>query len=316
MRKLFMLLFGLLFTSPCFANVITVQAFSGDSSVTHMENFRSVVVTVLNGNIAGSSGGTSSVNILADSVGEIDMADDSNPRVRDSELLNITTDSFTSGSLTQNTHVESGGVPADSANLTSNISAVVAYVNGFRVSVAATSRTYTASVDTYVDLSQTGTYTFSEVAVGATQPAVATNSTRLARVTTDGTEITVVTTFPTGRIPGLVIPSHYRTGLRVSRDSVTAITVQPGSAEINNAMVNKSTITTLNLTTAGDWAGGTSLSAASTMGFVGMDASGNLRLHTTAPTHDNFGVSTTVGKRRYATWSSVVYRILGCFFMN
>ena len=316
MKKLISFIFCIFLSSPVFAGVITVQSFTADSSATHLDNFRSVVVTEFNGNIEGSTNGTSVANIKADSVYEINMADDANPRVRDSELFNITTDSQSGGTLTQGALVEDGLVPADSANLTSDISAGTAYINGFRVDKSATSQTYVASRDGYLDLSQTGVFTLSSVTNGAAAPAVAANSVRLAKVVTDGTEITSVTTLYTSRVPGLIIPSNYRDGLFVSRDSSTTVTVLPGGAEINNAMVNKTAITSLSVATAGDWAGGSSLRAADTFGFVGVDTSGNIKLHTTAPTHDNYGVSTTVGKRRYATWSGTVYRVVGWFYMD
>ena len=102
----------------------------------------------------------------------------------------------------------------------------------------------------------------------------------------------------------------------VSRDSTTVVRVTAGSVEVNNSMLSKTTDSTLTISTAADWAGGTSLQATSTYGYVGIDTSGNLRLHTTAPTHANYAVTNTAGRRRYATWSSTVYRILGWFRMN
>ena len=316
MRKLILAIGLLLLSSNVYADVISVPAFSADSGVDHLNTFRTTVVNVINGSIQGAGSTAAARNVGSDSIAEIDMYDDANPRIFANELLSIGSDSFASGSLTQNTFVDDGLVPATDTDLTSDISAGTAYINGYRVDKSATSKTYTASMDTYVDLSQAGVFTYSEVAVGATQPAVAANSVRLARVTTNGSQITAVTTYPTGRIPGLVIPAQYRTGLIVSRDSTTTITVLPGTSEINNSMVSKTASSTLTISTAGDWAGGTSLRAASTYGYVGCDSSGNLKLHTTAPTHDNYAVSTTVGKRRYATWSSTVYRILGWFYMD
>ncbi len=312
MKKVLVIILGLFLTTPSWANVITVQAFSNDSTVTHMENFRSTVVTVVNGNIAGSSGGTSSVNILADSIGEIDMADDANPRLRDSELFNITTDTISGGAISsQATVVESGCVQATDTDLTADVSACVCYINGYRVSKAATAQTYANNTVTYLWLSQTGNYTQS------TNPnTTVANSSLLSAVTTSGGQITAVSNLFTSRVPGLILPVQYRNGLLVSRDSATTVTVLPGSAEINGSMLSKTTTTTLTLTVNGDWAGGSSLRAANTMGFVGIDTSGNLKLHTTAPTHDNFAVSTTAGKKRYATWSATVYRVLGWFWMN
>ena len=43
MKRLFSLITGfLLISASSWANVITVQAFSADSSVTHLENFRTI----------------------------------------------------------------------------------------------------------------------------------------------------------------------------------------------------------------------------------------------------------------------------------
>lgn len=314
MKKL--LLLGLLFATPVYAGTISLGTISADATPGGINDNFTTIANAINGQIQGSATTGSSTNVLADSIGELDMGDEINPRVRDAEIFGIGADSVSGGQLTQAALVESGCVPADDSDLTSNISACIAYVNGYRVSKTATAITYTASRDCYVDLSQTGNYNTTCVTNGATQPSVAANSVRLAKVVTDGTEITTVTSLYTTRVPGLIIPAHYRTGMYVSRDSATTIAVLPGSIEINNSMISKSSTTTLTLGTAGDWAGGTSLTAANTTGFVGIDASGNLRLHTTAPTHDNYAVSTTVGKKRYATWSSTVYRILGWFRMN
>lgn len=313
------LLSALFLLNACLAQAATISlhTISADSAASvHNSNFTTLANT-LNGETEGSTDGGSTVaNIKADSIYEINMADDANPRLRDSELFNITTDSVSAGNLTQGAVVESGCVPATDTDLTSDISACVAYVNGYRISKSATAQTYTASRDTYVDLSQTGVYTLSAVTNGAAQPSVAANSVRLAKVVTDGTQITSVTSLYTTRVPGLIIPANYRDGLFVSRDSSTTVSVLPGSCEVNNSMITKTSTTTLTLTTAGDWAGGSSLQAINTAGFVGVDSSGNIKLHTTAPTHDNYAVSTTAGKKRYATWSSTVYRILGWFWMN
>ena len=89
--------------------------------------------------------------------------------------------------------VVSGLLPATSTTLTSDISAGVAYISGVRVVKAATSHTYIASKDTYVDLDSQGNYHFVEVANGATEPATTADSIRLAKVVTDASAITTVT---------------------------------------------------------------------------------------------------------------------------
>lgn len=308
----FLALLSIFLALPAYANTISLNTISADSTINTFNSNFTTIANAVNGNIEGSTDGGSTVsNIKADSVYEINMADDANGRLRDSELLGITVDTTTSS----NSFVYTGLTVADSATLASTIAAGTAYVNGYRVVKTATAKTFTASMDTYVDLSQNGTFTYSEVAVGAAAPTVAANSARLSKVTTDGTEITVVTDLRNTRIPGLIVPANYRSGLRISKDSATTITIQPGSCEINNSMLTKTAASTLTISTAGDWAGGTSLAASNTMGFVGMDSTGTLKLHTTAPAYSNYGVSLTAGKLRYSTWSSTVYRILGWFYM-
>lgn len=311
MRHLIILIASLFIASTVHAGTISVPALSADSGLPHLNTFLTTVVDEINGELEGSAEG-STVNIKADSIGELDMGDNINPRLRTNELLDVGADTVSS----QNAYVDTGLTPATSTDLTSDISAGTAYVNGYRVTKTATSKTYTASKDTYVDIDQDGTFTYSEVANGATEPAVATNSARLAKVVTDGDNITSVTDMANRTLPGLFIPTNFRDGLKVSWGSATTMTVAPGKAEVNGTLLTKTSNTTLTLTTAGNWAGGSSLQAVSTHGYVGIDASGNLKMHTTAPTHQNYAVSVTAGKKRYATWSSTVYRILGWFYMN
>lgn len=317
MKRLFLITLGILFSVNSYANTVSLGTISADATPGGLNDNFTTLANVVNGNIEGSTDGGSTVsNVKADSIYEINMANDANSRVYFNEVLGVGSDSSSAGTLTQAAVVESGCVPATDSDLTSDVSACIAYVNGYRISKSATAQTYTASRDTYLDLSQSGVYTQAAVANGATAPAVTANSVRLAKVVTDGTAITSSTSLYTTRVAGLVIPANYRSGLIVSRDSTTTITIFPGTVEINNAMISKSVVSTLTISTAGDWAGGSSLQAVNTAGYVGLDASGNLKLHTTAPTHDNYAVSSTVGKKRYATWSGTVYRILGWFFMN
>ena len=310
--KKFLPILALLFTTTAHAGTIAVANFSADSSVTHLNSFKDTVVNVTNGNISGSAGTGATVNILADSVAEADMFDDANPRIRDSYLLGITVDTISGGTASsQGTFVKSGGVPATDNDLTSDVSAIIAFVNGYYISKAATAQTYAAGTTTYLWLTEAGAY------VQNTNPNTnVSNSALLASVVTSGTAITTVTDLANRRLPGLLVSTQFRTGLYVSRDTAAIVTVFPGTIENNSLMLSKTITTSLGLGTAADWAGGSSLRATSTYGYVGMDTSGNLKLHTTAPTHSNYALSVTAGKKRYATWSSTTYRILGWFYMN
>jgi len=311
MKKLILAL--LLLSTNAYADTIALGTVSADATATGFNSNFQGIANVLNGNVEGScDGGVSACNMKADSIYRINMADDADPATFAKETLQITVDTTSSeGSFTA-----SGCTPADDTDLTSDISACISYVNGIRVSKSATANTYTASRDCYVDLSQTGVYTTSCVTNGAAEPSVAANSARLAKVVTDGTEITTITDLANRAVPGLLVPTNFRSGLVVSMDSTTTMTVSPGTIEVNETMIAKTTATTLTISTAGDWAGGSSLRATNTYGFVGIDASGNVDMHTTAPTHSNYAVSSTAGRKRYATWSSTVYRIIGWFRMN
>lgn len=114
------------------------------------------------------------------------------------------------------------------------------------------------------------------------------------------------------------IVTGYRNEMNVMQASTATITVGPGSVEVNGALVSKTSNTTLTLSTAGHYASGSSQRATSTLGYVVIDASGNLKLTTTAPTHADYALSITEANntKRYATISGTVYRYLGWFYMN
>lgn len=92
-------------------------------------------------------------------------------------------------------HINSGGVWSGlgyGTTLTAAMTALVAYVNGRRISVAAiATRTFTATKDTYVDLLDnldgTGTIVYTEVANNAASPALAANSVRVAIIVSGAT---------------------------------------------------------------------------------------------------------------------------------
>ena len=71
-----------------------------------------------------------------------------------------------------------------------SMTAGTVYINGQKVSVSAvTSKQFTASKDTYVDVDSNGTLTYSEVSNNTASPALAANSIRLAIVVTGATTI-------------------------------------------------------------------------------------------------------------------------------
>lgn len=147
--------------------------------------FSSDFHTRLNANFTKSlTGGINSVNsanVVDDSLGEAEMADEINPRIRTYE-----------GAACE--YVYTGLLPSTDSDLTSDISAGTAYPRGYRINKAsATSKTYTSSKWTWVDLDINGDFQYSEVAIGGATPSVAANSIRLAKVSTDSSTVNTVT---------------------------------------------------------------------------------------------------------------------------
>ena len=89
--------------------------------------------------------------------------------------------------------VSSGLTIPTSASLSTTSVKGVIYFNGVKVNVASDGgHTYTANQDTYVDVSNTGVYTYNGVANGASAPGITANSIRIAKVVSSGSAITSV----------------------------------------------------------------------------------------------------------------------------
>lgn len=88
--------------------------------------------------------------------------------------------------------VISGLTIATSADLNSTITSGLAYVNNVRIDFTDTAKLFTASKDTYVDLDDTGTLIYTEVANGDPAPVLTSPNQRIAKVVTDATSITSV----------------------------------------------------------------------------------------------------------------------------
>lgn len=97
--------------------------------------------------------------------------------------------------------VFTGGIWSLTSGLNGAMTALAAYINGYKNTLAAiAARAFTINKDTYIDiLKDPSTHAFSvvytEVANGAAAPALAANSIRLAKVITNGSTITSVVQF-------------------------------------------------------------------------------------------------------------------------
>lgn len=109
-----------------------------------------------------------------------------------------------------------------------------------------------------------------------------------------------------------------RIGMYCMQASTTTMTIAPGSVEINSSIISKTSNTTLTITTAGNWIGGSSQQATSTLAYICIDSSGNIKMTTTAPTHSDYALSITAANntKRYASVSGTTYRYIGWFYMN
>lgn len=181
LRKL--LLLSLLFIAS--QNIVYSAITTQDHIFVANDSFSSDFHTRLNQNftnmLTGGINSISTANVVDDTLEEEDMADEINPRIRTYE-----------GAACE--FVYTGLLPVTDSDLTSDISAGTAYPRGYRINkTSATSKTYTASRWTFVDVDINGDFQYSVVNIGAATPSVASNSIRLARVSTDGTTINDVT---------------------------------------------------------------------------------------------------------------------------
>lgn len=245
MRNLLIILLLAIFPSVAFGAIaspdntfVQNDVYSSDFHSRINENFNELTDSVNN---------VDTNQIDDDTLTEADFADEINPRVRTYEGASCE-------------FVYSGLLPVTDSDLTSDISAGTAYPLGYRVvKNSATSKTYTASKWTYVDIDINGDFQYQEQTIGGTAPAVSANSIRLARVSTDATTIndvsdlrttsctagpfsaisdtstgaTLADMFQNGTPVKQNGTSGWLQGLGVSYDTHTTFTVKAGSAYIN-----------------------------------------------------------------------------------
>ena len=139
------------------------------------------LASVINGNLDDTNiASLSGTKITAGTIPATAMAADANIETRFNEALGD--------------FVASGCVWSATTGLGATMTAGVVYIDGKRLSVSSVaSRTFTASKDTYVTVSNTGVLGYSEVANGATGPAASAGSIFLAKVVTNGSAVTSVT---------------------------------------------------------------------------------------------------------------------------
>lgn len=142
--------------------------------------------------------------------------------------------------------VASGGTIAQSSGLIGTFSNIVFYLNGRRYSgTSIANKTYTASKDTYVDVTGSSdgsvTVAYNEVANGAAAPALTTNYIRVAKVVTGSSAITSVTQSGADSLGNSIKPA----GAIGSRNIDFASFLRPAIGTINPTATGNLSVTGL-----------------------------------------------------------------------
>ena len=106
-------------------------------------------------------------------------------------LQPVLTENWPAATWDKNNYISRGGGLDEGAGtgLSRTVDETIAKIAGAAVSVAATPVTFSASSDTYRDLSTAGTWTFTAVAAGAPQPPLASGRMRVAVTRTDASSV-------------------------------------------------------------------------------------------------------------------------------
>ncbi len=300
MKRIILTIAFMLLATVAYAGTITVDPFlvSADVTIAHLDTFRSTVVDAIN----NADGG----NISAGTITSTQLDANTNPENRWNEAFND--------------FVYTGLLPVTSASLTSTTSAGTGYIYGARVVKVDTNKTYTASKDTYVDLSKTGTYTYSEVALGGTEPAIAANSIRLAKVTTTGT---TVSTVRDDRVTAISLgtnddPMLFGLEVRIATGDATVATIDAGVCYNGTTRVDKITKTAINLSTAADWWDGVADTYAGGAGwcYIGVSSSSTIKFLGANPPDKSDTAGNANGRLIYWYDGSAYWRVIGAIRVN
>lgn len=304
MKKLLLFVCFMLIIGRTEADLISISILSNDSQISY-NYFNTAFNTVkncLNGNIE-------SVNLKDATITIDDMASSASPGQREGDHFNA--------------YTKSGMLPADDVAgslLTSNISAGTSYVESdagvlYRVVTSATSKTYTASKDTWVYIDINGAFGYTEQALGAAQPSTPSNSLLLAKVVTNGTEITSITDHRTLSISLGAADDFYIKGMNLNWVSTERLSIDTGVVYAGTTRIAKTSYTSLNVGTAGDYITGASERGTSKVLYVYANEAGNLKLDDNAPDYHDASGNTT-GLKYYYKYGTNYYRKLGKLYLN
>lgn len=138
------------------------------------------IATVVNGNLDDTNiSGISGTKVTGGTLPVAAFDTNTNPETRMSESMGD--------------YVASGAVWSATTGLGGAMTSGVIYVTGKRIAASAvSSKTFTASKDTYCSLDNTGSPQYTEVANGAAVPSLPSNNVWTAKVVTNGSAVTSV----------------------------------------------------------------------------------------------------------------------------
>ena len=296
MKKLLLILLGLLITTNAYAGLITISELSEDAAIDDLNKAFSTIKNEFNGNIEG-------VNILADSILETNLSDEINPAVREGDHFNA--------------YTVSGHLPATSANLISDISAGTSYIKSdagklFRQVTNATSKTYTATKDTWVFIDINGTFQFTELAVGSAEPTAPSDSLKLAKVVTDSDNITSVSDERTLTVTLKTAEDFYLKGMIIHCDNTKGeISSDSGIVRHGSTLLGKSAFTNLTVATATDWHDGVVDTGSAVFYYIGINPSGDIKFLGNNPPNIHDTDENTDGILYYWDDGTTHWRVLG-----
>lgn len=308
MKKVFALLFGLFITTNAHAVLLDVPPFISvnDVTIAHLEELRADTANVLNGLVEGGG-----INIKAGSLNTQDFADAVS-------IVTFRDEAF-------NDFTFSGMLPSTDSDLSSDISAGISYVEGFRISKNAESRTYTASKDNYVYIHKDGYYVVSEVANGASAPSTPANTLLLAKVVTSGTAVTSVSDLRTTSIQINVttsnFPQDFRNQAYISRDTSTTMHVEAGAISIGTSIYTRTSDTSSKtITTSSNWIEGsapnlTTGQLAFVYAYNDSGTTWDFKFSSADPVYSDTS-SNSGGALKYYTTGGVWYRALGWAYFS
>ncbi len=301
MRKIIFLSLAIIMLTKVAFGVepVSTESYISPESVTinRLENNREVLTDAIN----NFNGGW----ILKNTISPDSMKDNGNVVIFRDEAFND--------------WVFAGLLPQTASGLTSNITGGTGYINGERVVKDTLPKTYNTSKWTFVDISDKGTYTLTEVAIDAAEPSTTANSIRLARVTTDGSDITAVRDDRVTAISLATGEDFYIKGFEMTMDSAfNIVTVDSGFLRHGTTAVNKTSVTGILLDTAADWHDGNQDTLNNQWCYVGIDNLGAVKyLGANAPDKsDTSGNTSGTFRYWYNTVASKYWRIVNQVRVN